>query len=203
MKNPWDERYASTGFYYGTAPNTFLKEQIQYFKPDKEVLCIAEGEGRNAVFLASLGCQVTAVDASEVGLTKLSRLAEEHNVHVKAVCEDLSTYRIESNEWDAIVSIWCHLPRQLRSQVHEKVVEGLRTDGIFILEAYTPEQLKYKTGGPQDPNMMPTRTQLTEEFMKLKTLWMAEMTREISEGVGHQGTSAVIQYIGQKGLILK
>jgi hypothetical protein len=198
--NPWDERYDRSDYYYGTAPNDFLLSEVTRFPPGSHVLCLAEGEGRNAVFLAKSGCNVTAIDFSQVGLDKLSALAALNNVSVQTICADLSTYAIAPETWDGIVSIWCHLPSRVRADLHKGVVRGLKKNGIYLLEAYTPEQLKYRTGGPKDPDWMPTAPELSEELKELDVIQLTECIRTISEGPGHQGKSAVVQYIGIKPL---
>lgn len=197
--NPWDERYGNApAFYYGTEPNDFLREQSSRLKPDSEVLSLAEGEGRNAVFLASRGHRVTAVDGSAVGLKKLEGLAREKDVQVTAWVADLAQHDIGHERWDAIVSIWCHLPPALRRKVHRACVEGLKPGGVLILEAYRPEQLNYKTGGPPSAEMMMTRAGLEEELEGLKFEILEERLREVHEGQGHRGMSAVVQVLARK-----
>ena len=162
--NPWDTRHQIEDFYYGTEPNDFLKEKAKFIIPGGQVLCLAEGEGRNAVYLAGLGFEVTAVDGSAVGLAKMERLAGQRKVSVSPIVSDLKDYHIEPGKWDAIVSIWCHVPPELRRKLHQSVVGGLRSGGIFILESYHPRQLEYKTGGPPDRSLMMTLDSLNEEL---------------------------------------
>ena len=138
MKLNWNERYQDESFFYGKEPNDFLKENIELIKPGSKILCLAEGEGRNAVYLATKGFFVTAIDQSSVGLEKLKLLATENNVIVETMVADLNDYQIEENKWDVILSIWCHLPSELRKKVHANCVKGLKQNGIFILEAYIP-----------------------------------------------------------------
>lgn len=194
----WDERYANPEYYYGIEPNSFLVSQRELFFKGANVLCLAEGEGRNAVFLAKLGCKVTAVDGSQVGLEKLAKLAKQNNVEVTSICSDLSIFLIEENSWDFIVSILCHLPSELRKIVHDRSIRGLRKNGFFILEAYTPAQIPLATGGPKDPDMMPTLSMLKPELAGLKFILEKEINRNISEGIGHEGESAVVQVVAQK-----
>lgn len=198
MNNQWDERYGKNEYFYGTEPNTFLVETASLMPSGSEVLCLAEGEGRNAVYLAKLGYKVTAVDFSEVGLKKLQSLADKAGVAVKTVCSDLNDFKFEKEKWGGVVSIWCHLPLAMRAIIHKKVIESLQPGGVFILEAYTPEQLKYKTGGPQNPDMMPTLEQLEKELPTLEALHKKELIRHVSEGLGHEGQSAVVQFVGKK-----
>ena len=198
-QNPWDERYGNTPeYYYGTEPNDFLREQAALLRPGAEVLSLAEGEGRNAVFLATLGLKVTAVDGSEAGLKKLDQLARQKGVQVMTRVADLSQFEIGQGCWDAIVSIWCHLPPALRRKVHRGCVDGLRSGGLMILESYTPDQLKYKTGGPPSAEMLSTAASLREELDGLGFEKLEERIREVREGRGHHGMSAVVQLVGRK-----
>lgn len=196
--NLWDSRYGSEDYYYGTEPNDFLKANADQIYPRGKVLCLAEGEGRNAVFLAQQGFQVTAVDQSSIGLSKLRRLAQLQNVSIQPILSDLSEYWIETMKWDCIVSIWCHLPKELRKRLHRSVVQGLSPNGILILEAYHPRQLEYKTGGPSDVNLLMTLKELQDEFQGLDFLVAREVDREVHEGKGHFGKSAVTQLICRK-----
>lgn len=132
----WDERYAGESFFYGTEPNDFLREHAAEISAGGRVLCLAEGEGHNAVFLAGLGLSVVAVDQSAVGLRKAVQLAEARGASITALQANLDSYRIEPGSWEAIVSIWCHLPTSLRAKVHVQVVDGLKPGGVFLLEAY-------------------------------------------------------------------
>lgn len=198
----WNERYSAEDFYYGTEPNEFLKAQINgenaLIKPGGRVLCLAEGEGRNAVYLATLGFEVTAVDSSDVGLEKMQTLAAGKGVRVHAICEDLSRFEIEPGAWDAIVSIWCHLTASLRREVHGKVVKGLAPGGVFLLEAYTPKQLEYGTGGPRSPELLAHLPTHLNELSGLKVELASETVRHIHEGQGHLGLSAVNQIVARK-----
>ncbi len=194
----WDDRYSTPGYAYGVEPNDFVVAAYDQLPTQGRVLCLAEGEGRNAVWLARQGFEVTAVDASSVGLTKARRLAEQHAVRIDTVHVDLADYSIEANHWDGIVSIFCHLPPALRRQVHARCVSGLRAGGIMLLEAYTPRQLEFKTGGPPVIDMMMDSESLTREFDGLEFLRLEECTREIHEGQFHHGVGAVVQMVARK-----
>ncbi len=194
----WDDRYGNQGYYYGSQPNDFLKEHLDSIPKGGRVLCIAEGEGRNAVYLAGLGYLVTAVDGSAVGLAKLSALATERGVSVDSVCADLADYDMGTQKWDAIISIWCHLPQPLRADVHRRVAIGLRPGGCFLLEAYTPKQLEYKTGGPPDVALLMTLSALKDELAGLRLEHAMETLRNVQEGRGHTGQSSVVQIIARK-----
>ena len=193
----WDRRYGSESFVYGKEPNDFLVS-VQDKLAQGRVLCIAEGEGRNATFLASLGHDVTAVDFSVVGLDKTLRLARECNVHVTTVHADLQEFDFGCEQWDSIISIFCHLPSEVRRRVHSRIVVGLRENGLLVLEAYTPRQLQFGTGGPSDADLLVTLEDLRKELTDLDVLIGQEVEREISEGSLHRGSSAVVQFLAQK-----
>jgi len=194
----WDQRYGTEDYWYGTQPNDFLKEHVGALPPRGRVLCLAEGEGRNAVFLATHGFDVVAVDASAVGLAKAERLARERQVSISIVQADLSNYALGHDAWDAIVSIWCHLPPALRARVHRDVGPALRAGGVFLLEAYTPAQLEFKTGGPPTAELMPTLAGLRAELSGLEFGFAIERERDVHEGHGHDGRSAVVQVIARR-----
>jgi SAM-dependent methyltransferase len=195
----WDERYSEAGFVYGTEPNDFLAEAGPRFIPaGGEVLSLGEGEGRNAAFLARRGFRVTALDQSPVGLAKARKLAQDSGVAIDTVVADLAAHDLGTARWDGIVSIWCHMPSALRRRVHRSVVAALRPGGAFVLEAYTPDQLQHRTGGPSDPDMLPTLRLLREELAGLDVVVGEEKVREIREGRLHQGASAVVQLVARK-----
>lgn len=195
--NPWDVRYAGEAFMYGTAPNAFLREQMGLLPAGGRVLCLAEGEGRNAVFLAEHGFQVTGVDGSKVGLEKAQRLARERKVKLETVVADLRDFDLGVARWDAVVSIWCHVPPDLRASLHPRIVAALAPGAVFLLEHYHPRQLEYRTGGPPDAALLVTRSELEHDFSGLTVLHAFEGEREIQEGVGHAGKSFVTQFIAR------
>ncbi|WP_018936621.1 cyclopropane-fatty-acyl-phospholipid synthase family protein [Thioalkalivibrio sp. ALJ24] len=193
----WDERYAGEEFAYGTEPNDFLREAVATLPPG-DALCLGEGEGRNAVYLAEQGFDVMAVDSSLVGLHKAERLAVERGVEIRTEVADLADYRIEPDGWDLIVSIFCHVPPEIRRRVHADVVQGLRPGGTFILEAYTPAQLAHGTGGPPVEEMMMDLNALTDELDGLEFDYAHELERDVLEGVYHTGRGAVVQVVGRR-----
>jgi SAM-dependent methyltransferase len=136
----WNSRYAIPSYYYGESPNAFVAATASHIAAGP-VLCLAEGEGRNAVHIATLGHRVTAVDQSDAGLDKARRLAATRGVEIETMVADLANYRITPSTWVGIVATFAHLPSALRRKVHADVVLGLRPGGVFILEAYTPAQL--------------------------------------------------------------
>lgn len=190
----WDERYNTDDYAYGKAPNAFLVERHAII-PKGRVLSLAEGEGRNAVYLARQGYAVTAVDGSAVGLAKARRLAEEHGVAIETMHADLAVFDMGEGHWDGIVSIFCPLPSALRAAVHRRVVAALRPGGVYVLEAYRPEQVRYGTGGGKDIDTMQTPDSLCRELAGLTFRHLAAVERDIVEGLYHTGLGAVVQAI--------
>lgn len=193
----WDERYSAEEYAYGKTPNKFLEDNYDVI-PKGKVLCLAEGEGRNAVFLAKQGYSVTAVDASQVGLQKAEKLAEENGVSIELVHADLADFDMGENRWDGIISIFFPLPSALRKELHKKVVAGLKPNGVFIVEAYTPDQLKHGTGGGNSADTMTTKESLSLELDGLKFKHLIELERDVVEGIYHTGLGAVVQAIAIK-----
>jgi 2-polyprenyl-3-methyl-5-hydroxy-6-metoxy-1,4-benzoquinol methylase len=193
----WDQRYRTEEYVYGTRPNDFLASVSDRIAKGR-VLCLAEGEGRNAVFLARQGHQVLAVDQSAVGLAKAQRLAATCGVSIETRTVDLASFEIVPESWDAVISIFAHVPSQLRRTLHRQVVGGLRPGGILVLEGYTPAQLQYKTGGPPDLDKLMTLADLREELVGLTFMHALELEREVIEGTLHTGLGAVVQVLAVK-----
>lgn len=198
--NRWDERYSAEDYAYGTEPNDFLAAHA-HMLPMGRVLSLAEGEGRNAVFLAGQGYEVTAVDQSAVGLGKARRLAEREGVAIETIVADLAEFKIEPQSWDGIVSISAHVPRSIRKGLHRRVAEGLKPGGVLLLEAYTPRQLETagKGGpGPDQSDRFMTLAELHQELQGLDFLIARETEREVNEGKYHHGPGAVVQVVARK-----
>jgi len=193
----WDERYDNPEYVYGTEPNEFLAGAASRIPPGR-VLSLADGEGRNGVFLATLGYEVTSVDSSAVGLEKARRLAATRNVPLTTVVADLADYVIAPDAWEGIVSIFCHLPPALRRRVHGQVVRGLAPGGIFVLESYSVRQLLHGTGGPSSEELLVTLDALRAELAGLDLLHAVELERDVHEGTLHHGRSAVVQVIARR-----
>lgn len=194
----WNDRYSKPGFAYGESPNDFLVEVAPYLPPDGRVLCLGAGEGRNAVWLAEQGYQVTAVDLSDVGLRKAQDLAAARQVQVETIEADLATWTPEPGAWDGIVAIFAHLPPPARAHMHRAAVRGLRPGGVFVLEMYHPRQLEHRTGGPPVLAMLADQATLEAELEGLEFLVSREVEREVHEGAFHRGTSATVQVVGRK-----
>lgn len=193
----WDERYSESDFAYGTEPNDFLLESVLQI-PKGDVLCLCEGEGRNAVYLAEQGFNVTAVDASVVGMAKAQQLAKQRGVSITTLVIDLADYVIPENSFNAVVSIFCHVPKDLRERVHQQVMRGLKRNGVLLLEAYFPKQLEFATGGPPTAELMMDLQSLKTELEGLEILHAEEKVREVVEGKYHTGQAAVVQVIAKK-----
>lgn len=195
----WDARFSQEEYVYGTKPNDYLVECTPSLPPPPaRVLCLAEGEGRNGVYLAGLGYRVTGVDASAVGLRKAQSLAAQRGVSLETVVSDLGEYVISPGAWDAVICIFCHLPMPLRRRVHRAAVEGLRPGGVLVLEAYTPAQLALRTGGPPVRELLYTAEELREDFAGLELPILRELERDVVEGSLHRGRAAVVQVLGRK-----
>lgn len=196
--NFWDERYGTAdGYVFGTAPNDFLATHAGSIPPGP-VLCLAEGEGRNAVFLAQRGHTVTAVDQSSVGLAKARQLAAQRGVTITTTAADLADYRIEPGAWSGIVAIFAHLPAPLRQRVNAQIVAGLRPGGVYLSEVYSPAQLAFGTGGPKDPALLVPLADLCAELAGLDLVIARECERDVIEGTGHTGRASVVQILARR-----
>lgn len=192
----WNERYRSDEFAYGTEPNSFLAEQAKLL--NGPVLSLAEGEGRNAVFLASQGLDVLGVDGSEVGLAKAQKLADSKGVAIRIEVADLAIYEPPANHYGSVVSISAHLPSVIRRRLYPLVEQSLKPGGIILLEAYSMSQLPRNTGGPKDPDMLMTAANIVTEFPDCEVLLCQEIERDVVEGQFHTGLASVVQFIGKK-----
>ena len=193
----WNEKFANTEYAYGTEPNDFLVSAVTKLKRGA-TLSLAEGEGRNAVWLAQQGFTVSAIEQSEKGVGKTLRLALQRGVIVMAERGELETFHIQPNSWDLAVSIFAHTPQELRRKLHRQVVAGLKPGGVFVLEAYTPAQIANNTGGPKDASLMPTAELLRSELAGLVFDRIEEVEREVVEGSLHTGTAHVVQVVAHR-----
>ena len=192
----WNERYNTDEFVYGTEPNEFLRAHAHLLQGP--VLSLAEGEGRNAVFLSGLGLEVTAVDLSDVGLAKAKKLAAAREVNIHCVHSDLAHYEPGEETFNAVVSIFAHVPPSTRRALHAKVARCLKPGGRFLLEAYTPAQISRGTGGPKDPDLCMNLRELMDDLPGFTFEVAREIERDVVEGKLHTGTASVVQLIGHK-----
>lgn len=196
--NPWHTRFQNEEYVYGTEPNAFLQEIQKKLKLSGDALAIAEGEGRNAVFLAEHGMSVTAWDYAESGLAKTEKLAQNRGVSVTTKLVDLNEAKWIENQWDELVCIFGHFPSELRQKVLEGVKKAVKPGGYFVTEVYSIHQIPYKSGGPQNQEFL----YAPEEFLKVFSDWrivhffMGEVVR--TEGQLHNGLAHVIQLVAQK-----
>lgn len=194
----WNAKFAATDYLYGTEPNAWLVSRSHLLSPGSSTLVIGDGEGRNGVWLASRGLDVTAVDASERGLAKAKALADERGVKVRQVLADLTGWAWPIAEFDAAVSIFVHFDRVSRPIVHRAMLAALKPGGRLLLEGYTPYQHLYRTGGPQDLDMLVTAWRLRQDFEGAEIVELEETEADLSEGHGHRGRSAVVRLIARK-----
>jgi len=194
----WDDRYKSTTNYvFGTEPNDFLREQAKNF-PAGKVLCLGDGEGRNGVWLAQQGFDVLSVDASWVGLEKARKLAEEKQVDIATRVVDLKDMKFQLSKYSAVVSVFCHMPADLRAAVHRRSCQSLLPGGYFLLEAYAPGQEEFQTGGPSDPSLYMSLDQILQELEGVELVVGQEITRDVIEGSAHTGKARVLQLLVRK-----
>ena len=199
-RSMWDDRYDHDDYVFGIEPNDFLVANLGVI-PSGPVLCVGDGEGRNGVYLAQHGHRVVSVDASSVGLAKATRLAMQRGVEIKTITTDLASFLTTpaaDGPWAAVVSIFCHLARSLRSTLYPALTDRLQAGGVFVLESYTPSQIGRGTGGPQDPDMTQTGTDLATDKFGLSVEHLVELVRPVVEGDLHSGDASVIQYIGRR-----
>lgn len=150
------------------------------------------------MYLASLGYQVTGVDGSEVGLRKASQLAVERGVAITTIHADLSEFRIEPEHWDGIIAFYCHVPPIIRTPLFQAAVRGLKSGGVFVLEAFSKEQLTYGTGGPQSLDMLMSLDELRLDLIGLELTHAITVERDVREGSKHTGLASVVQLFGIK-----
>jgi SAM-dependent methyltransferase len=197
-KEFWNERYGQHPTVYGDEPNEFFKKQLQSLTPGK-LLLPAEGEGRNAIYAASLGWKVTAYDFSEVAKIKtLARAASLGITSIDYEVEDLGKIKLPKEEFDAVALIYVHLPFEVRKHLHQQCKQSLKPDGILIFESFSKDQLKYNTGGPKDPALLHSISDLKTDFADLRIDVLEEKTIELKEGPFHSGPASVVRLVASK-----
>lgn len=197
MKEFWNERYQSAEYIYGIQPNEFLVEQLKSL-PHGEILLVAEGEGRNAVYAAKLGWHVTAIDFSEDGKKKALDLAAAKQVFIDYQVIEAEKYDFPTEKFDAIALIYAHFDEQNRGFIHQKCIDSLKKGGIIILEGFNKNQLNYTSGGPKKESMLYNTEMLEKDFENLAVKHTIELQIELSEGKFHKGAAEVIRFIGRK-----
>lgn len=200
MNNIWDERYATDGYLFGTEPNAFLLSQQSLLKPGAYCLAVADGEGRNGVWLAGQGMRVLSVDSSAVALDKARKLAQQRGVNVDFERADLLQWDWGVERFDVVVAIFIQFagPEQ-RAQMFDYIKCCLKPGGLLVLQGYTPRQLDYGTGGPPLAENLYTEPMLRSAFADLKILHLCEHDDFINEGLAHHGMSALIDMVACRG----
>lgn len=199
-KEMWNERFSSEEYVYGKEPNQFLKstfEKNQIFFQNP-ILLLGDGEGRNGVYLSSNGFDATSLDFSEKALEKAKLLAGEKKVTLKTILSNINKYKFQKDHWGTIVSIFFHIDPKSRRQLHRNIKKSLIKNGLFILEAYSPRQLQFESGGPKDINMLYTIEELKNDFTDFKIIQLEEVETMLNEGCLHQGKASVVRFIGRK-----
>ena len=194
----WDERYQTPEYIFGDQPCQWLIMNQHRLPQSGKALALGDGEGRNGVFLAELGFEVTSVDLSEVGLSKARDLARKRGVTIQTVQADLEHYEIEAESQDLIVSIYCHLPDAIRKLVHERAEVALKPGGLFILEAFHHAQLKYQSGGPKTTDLLYDLDALLDDFQTLQILEAFDGLCYLDEGARHSGIGHIVRLVLQK-----
>ena len=196
----WNERFNKEEFIFGKEPNEYLvKQSKQYLKPGNTVLCIADGEGRNGVWLAKQGMQVDAFDVSDIALAKAKQFAKDNSVELSHTLCDTDGWNWQANSYDAIIAIFIQFADPaMRERIFKQVYLALKPDGIFILQGYTPKQLEYKTGGPSALEHLYTEEGIRQLASELNILDLTSYEQELSEGARHSGISALLGLVAQK-----
>lgn len=196
----WNDKYSQPGYVYGTEPCQWLRMNQHRLPNTGRALAIADGEGRNGVFLAQHGLEVTSVDLSEVGLAKAQQLANARGVQIRTVTADLKDYDIEPESLAVAVAIYAHLPSDLRPRVHRRIFEGLKPGGLFLLEAFHPNQLHYASGGPRTLDLLYRVEDVLGDFSTCEIIDALEGQTALNEGQGHLGLGYVTRLVIQKGV---
>ncbi len=195
--NFWDEKYSVHEYIFGTEPNEYFKSKIEKIKPGK-ILVPAAGEGRDAVYAAALGWSVFAFDQSKVAKEKALKLCDLKKAEIYYKICDAFDYKIEKEEYDAVVLIFFHLPSEIRRKLYKKLIAGLKKGGHLILESFNTLQLDNSSGGPKDPDMLLSAKILEQEFSGLKIIENYETGIYLKEGSGHVGRSDVVRFFAVK-----
>ena len=199
MISMWDERYSGNGYLFGTEPNAFLLSQQHLLRPGLSCLAVADGEGRNGVWLAQQGLQVLSVEGSAVALEKARKLAAARQVQVAFEQTDLEHWDWGDSRFDVVAAIFIQFAGPaLRARMFEGIKRCLKPGGLLLLQGYTPRQLEFRTGGPPVAENMYTEALLQQWFAEMEWLHFAEHDSVIREGAGHHGMSALIELAARK-----
>ncbi len=195
--NFWDSRFGGEGFLYGKEPNEFFAEFLLTIDKTGKLLLPAEGEGRNAIFAAKAGWEVTAIDSSAVGREKALKFAEDEGVEIEYEILDLQNFEARPDQYDFIAIIFGHFPSDFRQNLHQKFVKSLKAGGHILIEAFAKEQINNTSGGPQDVDMLYSLPFLEEDFSGLTIKKLSYEKVFLNEGK-HHGWADVVRFIGSK-----
>jgi SAM-dependent methyltransferase len=195
----WNQRFDTDDFIFGTGPNDWLREHAGVWQPGQRVLCVADGEGRNSVWLAQQGLQVDAYDIAEAGVAKARRLAAQHGVSVNYSVADCDAYDHGQARYDGVAAIFVQFADPpMRARLFGHIARCLKRGGTLVLQGYTPRQLDYRTGGPPFASHLYTQELLREAFAGFDLLALREYDTELAEGSQHRGRSALIGLVARK-----
>jgi SAM-dependent methyltransferase len=200
-RETWNARFAGSDYLFGRAPNAFLAREVHRFRRGESVLCVADGEGRNSVYLAQQGLDVTAFDFAPNAVAKARRLAAEFGVTVAFSESDIASWDWDARRFDAVVAIFIQfLPPEERAAVFAGMQRAVRPGGLLLVEGYRPEQVAYGTGGPGRVEHMYTREWLEATFAGWPILRLDAYDAEVREGAAHAGRSALIDLVARRPL---
>ncbi len=195
----WDQKFDQPDYVYGTEPSQFLRNRAEWLEPGMRALAIADGEGRNSVFLAEQGCDVTAMDSSAVGLAKARRLAAARDVSIAFQHADLRDWAWAPAQYDLVAAIFIQFADPVfRSEIFAGIRQTLRPGGLLLLHGYTPKQIAYGTGGPPLAELLYTREMLRTAFDGMELIDLVEYDADLDEGPGHSGRSALIDLVARR-----
>ncbi len=195
----WNQRFAAPGFLFGAEPNGWLREHACVWSPGERVLCVADGEGRNSVWLAEQGLRVEAFDIAEPGVAKARSLAAQRGVAVSFAVADCDDYAWPEAACDGVAAIFVQFADpDLRERLFARMVRAPKPGGRLVLQGYTPRQLEYRTGGPPLASHLYTQTLLRDAFNGLDIEHLREYEADLSEGSGHSGHSALIGLVARR-----
>ncbi|TAK86812.1 MAG: class I SAM-dependent methyltransferase [Betaproteobacteria bacterium] len=197
----WNERFSAPDYIFGTAPNAFLASKAALFRPGQRALCVADGEGRNSVWLAQQGLEVTAFDISPVGVAKARKLAAERGVRVAHEVASVYEWSWPTRpSFDVAAAIFVQFADPaMRRFLFQRMAASLKPGGLVLIEGYTPRQLEYKTGGPSQIENLYTAELLRSSFPRFEVLELREYEAELEEGSRHAGRSALIDFVARNG----